>query len=240
NWYDDDRHPVPLDTFVSACTIYYTLFNSESFVSFTAGQQSQLDSIIKDNIAYSGQCHLSTYPVETLNLILGKGFYYAHAVAPSVADLSGNTTYTSIANVSVQEGQELVARFASNANMAHGSTATASSTNGGNSAGQAVDGQNGTRWESTQGVDPQWIAIDLGSAKTFNKVAIMWEGAYASAYQIQTSTDGTNWTTKLECTASSAQTVEKNIGETTARYVRIYGTARGTGYGYSIYELGVW
>ncbi|MBP5259025.1 MAG: discoidin domain-containing protein, partial [Paludibacteraceae bacterium] len=108
------------------------------------------------------------------------------------------------------------------------------------SAAQAVDGQNGTRWESTQGVDPQWLAIDLGSAKTFSKVAIRWEGAYASAYQIQTSNDGTNWTTKLECTASSAQTVEKNIGETTARYVRIYGTARGTGYGYSIYELVVW
>ena len=236
NWYDDDRHPVPLGTFVSASTIYYTLFNSEPFVSFTADQQSQLDTIIKSNIAYSGQGHLSTYPVETLNLILGKGFYYAHAVAPSVADLSGNTTYTSIANVTVQEGQELLARFASNANLAHGSTATASSGNG----SLAVDSQNGTRWESTHGVDPQWIAIDLGSARTFSKVAVMWENAYASAYQIQTSNDGTNWTTKLECTASSAQTVEKYIGETTARYVRIYGTARGTGYGYSIYELGVW
>src|SRR2546430_2180083 len=42
-------------------------------------------------------------------------------------------------------------------------TVTASSVNGTtNTAAKAGDGSTTTRWESTQGVDPQWITVDLG------------------------------------------------------------------------------
>lgn len=236
NWYDDDRHPQPYGTFVSVSTIYYTVFGDEACGSFKQSQYNQLNSIMKSHWDYSGKGHLDNYDLSILNLIFSKGCYYAKAVAPSVADKSGNTTYTSVATQAIEEGKALVAKFSTNANLAKGKTATASS----GTASLAVDGQTNTRWESTQGVDPQWISIDLGSAQTFSKVAIMWEAAYASKYTIQTSTNGTDWTTKQEVTATFAQTIEHNIGSTTARYVRIYGTQRGTGYGYSIYELGIW
>src|SRR5262245_61804439 len=49
-------------------------------------------------------------------------------------------------------------------------TATASSANGTNTADKGDDNNTGTRWESTQGVDPQWITIDLGSAQSIGEV----------------------------------------------------------------------
>src|SRR5207302_1521945 len=58
----------------------------------------------------------------------------------------------------------------------------------------AVDGNAGTRWESTQGVDPQWIFVDLGATFSVNKVVLTWETAAAKSYQIQTSTDAATWT----------------------------------------------
>ncbi len=54
---------------------------------------------------------------------------------------------------------------------------------------QAVDGNTGTRWASAQGVDPQWIYVDLGATSTISSVILRWEAAYATAFQIQTSPD---------------------------------------------------
>ena len=42
-------------------------------------------------------------------------------------------------------------------NISQGKSATASSSTGNNSPVLAVDGKAGTRWESTQGLDNQWL-----------------------------------------------------------------------------------
>ena len=52
---------------------------------------------------------------------------------------------------------------------------------------EAVDGNMGTRWASVQGVDPQWIQVDLGATTTISRVVLYWETAYARSYQIQVS-----------------------------------------------------
>jgi len=57
-----------------------------------------------------------------------------------------------------------------------GSSASASSGD----AALAIDGNNGTRWESAQ-TDAEWYLPDLGQSRTFNQVNILLEGAYASA-----------------------------------------------------------
>jgi len=54
----------------------------------------------------------------------------------------------------------------------------------------AVDGNAGTRWSSAA-ADPQWISVDLGSSQSICQVGLSWETAYATAYQLQTSPDGT-------------------------------------------------
>ena len=105
---DDQKHPQPLGTFVSASTIYYTIFDDENYGQWTSGDQSYLDNLINSNIAYSGnQGKLATYSLEKLNLINELGYYYAHGVRDSVRDKSGKTEYTS-AQFGTESGSDVV------------------------------------------------------------------------------------------------------------------------------------
>ncbi|WP_127360176.1 discoidin domain-containing protein [Actinacidiphila soli] len=123
--------------------------------------------------------------------------------------------------------------------LSQGKTATASSVeNAGTPASAAVDGNTGTRWSSAAS-DPQWLQVDLGAAATISQVILNWETAYATAYQIQTSTDGTNWTSIRSTTTGAGGTETLNVTGT-GRYVRVYGTQRATQYGYSLWEFQVY
>ncbi len=120
--------------------------------------------------------------------------------------------------------------------LSQGRPATASSLQSASyPASNAVDGNLSTRWSSAFS-DPQWLEVDLGAAHTISKVVLDWETAYAKAFQIQTSTDGTNWTTIYSTTTGTGGTQTLNITGT-GRYVRMYGTQRATGYGYSLWEF---
>src|SRR5690606_13102605 len=71
--------------------------------------------------------------------------------------------------------------------LSQGRPATASSVeNATFPASAAVDGDSGTRWSSAFS-DPQWIRVDLGTVATIDQVVLIWEAAYASAFQLQTS-----------------------------------------------------
>jgi len=123
-------------------------------------------------------------------------------------------------------------------NAALNKTATASSVeNAGTPASAAVDGNTGTRWSSGFS-DPQWLQVDLGTAQTICGVTLNWEAAYGKAYQIQTSNDGTTWTS-IYSTTTGAGGVENLTVNGSGRYVRMYGTARATAYGYSLWEFAV-
>src|ERR1700761_1932379 len=124
-------------------------------------------------------------------------------------------------------------------NLALNKTATSSSTeSAAYPAANATDGNTGTRWSSGFS-DPQWLEVDLGSSQSICQVALDWEAAYATAFQIQTSTDGTNWTTIYSTTSGTGGNQTLNVTGT-GRYIRMYGTARATQYGYSLWEFGVY
>jgi hypothetical protein len=123
--------------------------------------------------------------------------------------------------------------------LSQGKTATASSLeNSSFPASAAVDGNTGTRWSSSFS-DPQWLEVDLGASATISQVVLNWEAAYATAFQIQTSTDNTNWTTIYSTTTGSGGVQTLNVSGT-GRYIRMYGTARATPYGYSLWEFQVY
>ncbi|MFF3427777.1 discoidin domain-containing protein [Streptomyces sp. NPDC002602] len=123
--------------------------------------------------------------------------------------------------------------------LSQGRPATASTVeNGGTPASAAVDGDTNTRW-SSRFADPQWIQVDLGAPAQISQVVLRWEAAYAKAYRVELSTDGTNWST-VHSTATSAGGVQTHDVTGTARYVRVYGTQRATGYGYSLWEFQVY
>jgi beta-glucosidase-like glycosyl hydrolase len=124
-------------------------------------------------------------------------------------------------------------------NAAVGKTATASSTeNAGTPASAAVDGNAGTRWSSAA-TDPQWLQVDLGASATVCKVVLTWEAAYATAFQIQVSDNGTDWTQAYATTTGTGGTQTLTVNGS-GRYVRMNGTARATGYGYSLWEFGIY
>jgi hypothetical protein len=102
----------------------------------------------------------------------------------------------------------------------------------------ATDGSDTTRWASDWS-DPQWLEVDLGQVTAISTIQLVWEAAYATAYQIQVSDDNTNWTTIYSTTTGSGD-VETIPVTGSGRYVRLYGTARGTSYGYSLWEFGTY
>ncbi|MFC8128313.1 discoidin domain-containing protein [Streptomyces sp. NPDC057302] len=128
-------------------------------------------------------------------------------------------------------------------NIALGKPATASSFQPGSgdcpcTASNAVDGKQGTRWASDWS-DPQWLQVDLGSTTSFKHVQLNWETSYAKTYTIQTSDDGQNWKTVREVRGGNGGVDDFDVSGS-GRYVRVNGTERGTGYGYSLYEFGVY
>lgn len=125
-------------------------------------------------------------------------------------------------------------------NLAFGRPVTVSSTETPSFPGvHAVDGEYGTRWSSAYN-DPQWIRIDLGTTATIGRVKLAWEAAYGRAYQIQTSADGTTWTTIYSTTSGDGGTDDLTGLSGSGRYIRMYGTARATTYGYSLWEFEVY
>ena len=127
----------------------------------------------------------------------------------------------------------------STVNLALNRPASASSTEGvGMEAGKAVDGSTTTRWASAEGVDPQWISVDLGASHALSRVVLRWEAAYARAYTVAVSDDGVGWTT-VYTTAAGDGGVDDLSVSASGRYVRVHGTQRATAYGYSLWELEV-
>jgi hypothetical protein len=104
-------------------------------------------------------------------------------------------------------------------------------------ASDATDGNPSTRWSSAFS-DPQWLEVDLGSVQTICQVALHWEAAYATAFQIQVSNDNSTWTTIYSTTTGTGGTQTLNVSGS-GRYIRLYGTARATPYGYSLFEFQV-
>ena len=105
-------------------------------------------------------------------------------------------------------------------------------------ASYAVDGNPETRWSSAFS-DPQWIYVDLGQSYSINRVRLSWEAAYGQAYQIQVSSDAVSWTTIYGTTTGTGGVNDLAVSGI-GRYVRVYGTVRGTPYGYSLWEFEVY
>ncbi len=118
----------------------------------------------------------------------------------------------------------------------NGSSATASSGN----AALAIDGNDGTRWESSQTDDETWT-LDMGQKRIFNTIKILWEGAYCKEFALTYSNDGESWSplyTETNLTQAGWQTIE--LGENvTAQYIKYHGTLRATGWGQSFFEFQV-
>ncbi|MFM7024330.1 MAG: Ig-like domain-containing protein [Flavobacteriales bacterium] len=125
-------------------------------------------------------------------------------------------------------------------NVALNKTTYVSSSLGGNSKANAVDGNLNSRWESAFS-DPQYITVDLGAVYDISRVHIVWENAKAKNYRVLASNDTLSWPDTLKTVVNNTQDDNNWTGlSSSRRFVRIYGTERTTNYGYSIFELEVY
>ena len=144
----------------------------------------------------------------------------------------------SLAGLLVPGAAPAAAATCGTANIALNRPATASSMeNASFPASNAVDGNQGTRWSSAFS-DPQWLQVDLGTVQSICQVTLHWETAFGKAFQIQTSTDGTTWTSIFSTTTGTGGTQTLSVSGS-GRFIRMFGTVRGTQWGYSLWEFQV-
>ena len=129
----------------------------------------------------------------------------------------------------------------------------------------AVDDNLGTRWESkASDGDNQWFYVDLEKGTIIDHLKIVWEGAYGKHYKIHvadeittemalklTDDDKTNdfatgWTEIAEINKTlsgfpASETIAVSTTDVvTARYVAVEMIERGSSYGFSFWEFGVY
>ena len=166
----------------------------------------------------------------------------SHTFAVAAIDAAGNVDPSPATWSWTVEGSGPAPRV----EKANGRPATASSVQGSPDdpnllAGKAVDGAANTRWSSEKGTlawpaTNQWWQVDLGSSRQVDGVEVNWEAAYASKYQVLTSTNGVDFTLAASETAPGAGNRATNFSLRQARYVRILGVERGTTFGISFWE----
>ncbi|WP_309113290.1 discoidin domain-containing protein [Saccharothrix sp.] len=117
------------------------------------------------------------------------------------------------------------------ANLALNKAATGSaSCNSAEGPAKAVNGSvtGGNSDKFCSLASSKWLRVDLGSAQTVGSFTVRHAGAggestsyNTKAFTIQTSTDGTNWTTRVTVTDNTANVTTHPITPTSARYLRL-------------------
>jgi acyl-homoserine lactone acylase PvdQ len=141
-------------------------------------------------------------------------------------------TYQQAVSFPAKRGDDLT-------DLAAGHPATASSTQLFYPPSNAVDNSLTSRWASSY-ADNQWLRVDLGASRPVARVVLRWEAAYATAYKIEVSPDGSTWTQAAAVTGGDGGLDNVAFPAANARYVRITGQTRATSYGISLYQVEVY
>jgi hypothetical protein len=151
---------------------------------------------------------------------------------------AGQVTDTSVITIHVQNLLSINRALKRPVVASSGEIINGASTSASNPA-LAVDGDMGTRWSSAWS-DNQWIYVDLGQKFNIRRVVLAWETAYGKVYRIEVSDDTLAWTQIYFNTNSSGGTEDLTNLSGAGRYVRMYGVARATQWGFSLWEFQVY
>jgi O-glycosyl hydrolase len=121
---------------------------------------------------------------------------------------------------------------------------TASSSSGGDVISNTIDGNQSTRWSSGHGqTSGDWVQINLGSLKNFNKISLDTgpnnQGDYVRQYQVFVSNDGVKWENAIVNGTGNGETLDITLPNQTAQYIRVVSTGS-SGSWWSIGEINVY
>jgi hypothetical protein len=133
----------------------------------------------------------------------------------------------------VRPTQPFVGTTQPTGDLAVGRPVAASSVNSGFAAGNAVDADPGSYWESTNGVFPQWFQVDLGAVTGVGRLVLRLPGGWEARAQtitVQGGADGGSWTTLAGSAGhrfdpASGNTVTIRLSGAGVRFLRLTITA---------------
>lgn len=113
-------------------------------------------------------------------------------------------------------------------------TASASTSLAGQEPALMLDRDGHTCWKSETLPENQWVLIDLLRNWEYGGLVIDWDpDDYATAYQVQVSNDGENWTSVYDTISGRGRREYIYMPDAESRYIRLqlYRSSRGQGYG---------
>lgn len=122
--------------------------------------------------------------------------------------------------------------------IARGKRASASSALTGQRPANAVDGSSATSW-SSKPADRQWWRVDLGALTGIGRVSLDWASAYGASVRIETSKDGSSWSTAATLKAGTTGWQTASFASRDARYVRVTGVKGASRTGLSLRDARV-
>ncbi|MEY9878122.1 hyaluronoglucosaminidase [Streptacidiphilus sp. MAP12-33] len=148
-----------------------------------------------------------------------------------------HVTFTVGGRVATQDVTVHVWPLTAGPDLATGGTATSSADETSDfPASNVNDGDPTTRW-SSPAQDDEWVQVQLAAPATLGEVVLHWQDAYASRYEVQTSMDGTHWTTAAAVNSGHGGDETVRFAAVTAQYVRMQGLSRATRFGYSLWGM---
>ncbi len=236
-------------------TATYTNNNEDVLINWSAESAITSANLYVDGVAYEDN------PIDRGDTIsvsdIGEGIHY-FSIVGKTSDIYGITEqsenvylYDYDASLTYQ-GNKTGGLFpdsrdgvGNNYSRFHDTSASASISN--NTAGNAIDTTANSMWSSGghQGLDnPQFICVDFGKVRPVSEIDVWWEGANARVYKIQTSNDNENWVDVAYLSTTSAEQARIDLinfyNEKNCRYVKIYCQVQSNGYGYGIYDIGIY
>ena len=159
----------------------------------------------------------------------------------TVTDGTRKRETTTIADETTEQERDELAWDLPYPNLALGKPVMASSyENVGTVVANVNDGDVTTRWGSAH-KDNEWVEIDLEHCYLLDSVRLVWEAAYATAYDLLLSSDGDDYVVAYSASGATGGTQVIRLAEGSAgRYVRLLCKTRSTGYGSSLYEMEVY
>jgi fibronectin type 3 domain-containing protein len=105
---------------------------------------------------------------------------------------------------------------------------------------RALDGSSTSRWTTSGSQVPgQYIQVNMGSAKTFNKIKLDSGTDYPASYAVYVSSDGTNWGSAVATGTGSGTSQTITFSMQTAQYIKVVQTGTRSAW-WSVYEFNVY